>query len=285
MSKLFNMEETPKLKLSTEQFLQLYQSSSVVSQESISDFLYSLKDSVFNIGDKLFSSDLEKAAIDAMRNKFEVLNVGKRLHMSELADEVVTVPESFKGRYVDYQGVLTEASELMFADTVQLLNNVKMAIGGFINEYKEGGVLSVYGVSYAKNSEALYNKQRKLMAKFFTVSKATSKAKVTDVIRSMGDMERIYKDIPQLSASCSKDKVMQIQKLVAEIDEIVDVVIEQNQESGILSNNSSAKRQLINMIHVAAKNVEFCGYLYANTLFFYNGVQSLSQAILRVGGR
>lgn len=285
MSKLFAATESPKLHLSAEEFVEYYSTSSVVSQEAISDYFHALKDSIANTVTRLFDGNVEKAMLDATSNKFEVLNVAKRVHIAHLSDEYVTVPEGFQGLYTDYLKHLTKTSEDMFADTVQLLNNLKMAVAGFVNEHKDGNVLSVYGVSYAKLSEAKCKKHRESTSKFFSSKKGTSKTQATNVIRSLGDVETIYRGLPELSAVVSSAKVAEIQKLAVEVSEMIDVLIEQNTQSAVLTNNSSAKREFINMVHVGAKGVEFCGYLYANTIYFYNGVKSLTDTIIVVGNR
>lgn len=285
MTRLFSPEESPKLNLTLEQFADYYSSSAVVSQEAISDFFYSLKDSIANTVDRLFDGDLDKAAIDASSSKYEVLNVTRRIHIAHLSDEIVTTPERFKGQYTEYLKTLTEVSEDMMADTVQLLGTLKMAVAGFINEYKEGSVLTIYGTTYVKTSEAKQKKHQATMSKFFPLTKATSKTEATNVIRSLGDMETIYRGLPALSSSVSSDKITAIQKLAREVSDMIDVLIEQNKQSSILSRNSSAKKQFVDMIHIGARNVEFCGYLFASALFFYTAVKSLSDAVLVVGNR
>lgn len=285
MTRLFSPQESPKLNIATEKFSEYYNTSSLVSQEAISDFFYSLKDSIANTVDRLFSGDLEKAAIDASSNKYEVLNVARRIHIAHLSDEVVTTPERFKGQYTEYLKTLTEVSEDMMADTVQLLGTLKMAVAGFINEYKEGSILTIYGATYVKASETKQKKHQASMSKFFPLTKATSKTEATNVIRSLGDIETIYRGLPALSSSVSSDKVTAIQKLAREVSDMIDILIEQNKQSSILSKNSSAKKQFIDMVHIGAKNVEFCGYLYANAIFFYTAVKSLSDAVIIAGNR
>lgn len=66
---------------------------------------------------------------------------------------------------------------------------------------------------------------------------------------------------------------------------MVDVLIEQNSKSGILLKNDAAKRDLVEMIHIGATGIQFISYLYANTVYFYKALESLSNAVLVVGKR
>ena len=66
---------------------------------------------------------------------------------------------------------------------------------------------------------------------------------------------------------------------------VEDVVVELAKSMAILLKNDAAKRDLVEMIHVGATGVEFISYLYANAVYFYKALESLSNAVLVVGKR
>lgn len=284
MTKLFGGTEPCKVQYSAEEFVNYYDKANVVSTESVSDYLNAIKDKVNTLGTITFT-DTDKALVDATANRFEVQSVLKRVHFSELAPEIVQTPERFQGEYVDYVKTLVDASKESVPEVTQLLNNLKMAISGFINEYSEDGVLSVYGKSYAVASEKLISKHKEKVAKFFPVNKSNASAKVKDVIRKNGDIETLYTEVKHLEANISHSKLKDIIRLSKEVSEMVDVLIEQNNKNGILLKNDSAKRDLVEMIHTGATGVEFISYLYANTVYFYKALQSLTDTVLVVGKR
>lgn len=285
MFKLFDNTEVSVPDLTIEEFSEQHSKMSVVSTEAIEDFFYKTKDVFSSTKDRLFNSEIEKVAIDATSSKYEVTNITKRVPFKDVAYEIVTTPERFKGQYTNYVKDLISVSNEMIPDTIKLLETLKMAVASFINEYSSNGVLSIYGVAYGKTLEDKRLAKLKLISKYFPNTKTTSKANVKDVIRNNNDLLSIYSDVPKLSSLVSEDHLKQLTKLSKEVSEMVDVLIEQNSSSGILINNSEAKKDLVTLIQTGASSVEFCGYLYANSLQFYTSVKSLGDVYIRAGNR
>lgn len=285
MGKLFDKAEELNVKYSAEEFVNYYKTANVVSTEAISDYMYSIKDSFVALGNFVFDHKSDRALLDAIEKRHETLNVVKRLHFSDLANESVTIPEKFDGYYSQYVKDLIDISNEMVPDTESLLNNLKMAISGFVNEYSEDGVLVVYGKMYADTSDKLIKKNLKTISGYFPGSKSTFKSKAKDVIKNLGEIEGLYDSSKKLEGAISLDKITKISKLTKEVTEMVDVLIEQNAKSGVLTRNTEAKKELLEMIHIGARSVEFISYLYSNTLYFYNALKALSETILVVGKR
>ena len=284
MPKLFTGIEPVKVHYSAEEFVDYYAKANVVACEAVTDYLFAIKDKVNTLVTGTFSNT-DVTLLDATANRFQVQSILKRVHFSELAHEVVATPERFHGDYVPYLRAMVEVTAEAVPEVTQLLNNLKLAISGFINEYSEDGVLSVYGKSYALSSEKLLNKQKEKISKFFPVNKSNASARIKDVISKNSDIDTIFNESKQLEANINHAKLKDIIKLSKEVSEMVDVLIEQNSKSGILLKNDAAKRDLVEMIHTGATGVEFISYLYANAVYFYKALKSLSDKVLVVGKR
>ena len=112
-----------------------------------------------------------------------------------------------------------------------------------------------------------------------------SKGLVKDVIRSGVDVVPLIEELPRLSEAVNQESLNILSKLAKEIGELTDVLIEQNAKSGIMNNNTNAKKDLIEIIHVAASCTELCGYLYVNTLQLFTAVANLNSKIIEVGNK
>jgi len=283
MSKLFAGEELPVLKLSTEEFRGYYNTASVISLEAVSDFFYKLKDTFATLGSTVAKLDNDKIVTDTLATRFETQHVVKRLKLVELRDEMVLKPENFKGKYVDYAAELISASDLLIANTEESLHNLKMAVSSFINEYSEEKVSTLYGISYFKQAEKISETARKDIAKYFPSSNSTVKAYVGDLLKSLSDVEQLYNDIQKLDGIINLSKINHISKLANEVSDLIDILIDQNTKSGVLLKNDSTKKELVNAVHIVAKEVELVSYMYSNCIFFYSAIKSLSEVILKVG--
>lgn len=284
MGKLFNQEDVTLPKTSMEEFVSFHKHSQTVATEAIKDFFSQTKDVFSNAIDRLDSSK-EKAMIDASSSKYEVINISKRIETAHIAHELVTIPERFKGLYIPYLEDLIKVSEDVIPDTIKLLENIKLAVAGFVNEYSENEVLTVYGMAYAKTSEGKRIKHQKNLSKYFPSSKTVAKTNVKDIIRNSTDIKTIFDKLPILSMAISEDRLEAIQKLTKDVSEMVDILIEQNTSSGIMTKNTGAKKDLVDLLHIGAKNVEFCGYLHANVLQLYSSIKALSDVYIKVGNR
>ena len=284
MPKLFTGIEPVKVHYSAEEFVDYYAKANVVACEAVTDYLFAIKDKVNTLVTGTFSNT-DVTLLDATANRFQVQSILKRVHFSELAHEVVDTPERFHGDYVHYLRAMVDVTAEAVPEVTQLLNNLKLAISGFINEYSENGVLSIYGKSYALSSEKLINKQKEKISKFFPVNKSNASARIKDVISKNSDIDTLFNESKQLEANINHVKLKDIIKLSEEVSEMVDVLIEQNSKSGILLKNDAAKRDLVEMIHVGATGIQFISYLYANAVYFFKALESLSNAVLIVGKR
>ena len=282
--KLFSNEEV-KLQFTLEEFVEYHQNAKLVSTEAISDFFHGLVDVFDNTTDRLFSSDLTKEAIDATSDKNKVNHILNRVHLHHLSEEVVTTPENFKGNLSELATELSRASEESLELTVKVLEDLKMAIAGFINEYKENNVLTIYGYANGKKVGARISDMNKKVAKFYPLKNGKSKARIVDVIHNTTDIKDLFNEVHVLTTNINRTKLEKINKLSKDVAELVDGLIEVNMGSNILNKNTNAKKDLVAFMEVGSRCVEFCGYLYGNAITLMNSVKSVSDAVVRVGGR
>ncbi len=280
--KLYDKTEVVERTLSTEEFVNRYSTLNTISQEAITDYFFKIKDSINTATSKLLNLDNDKVTSDALSSKFETLNAIKKIKFSDAADQLVGIPENFKGKYVDYVSVLHYISSEAVESADKTLNTLKMAVSSFINEYSEDRVFTIYGKSVFEKSKANTEARTKKISNFFPVAKSTVKAEIKDVLKSFTDVDVIFKEVKKIDEVINEDVVKQLVKLGNECSELVDALIEHNSKSGIMTKNESAKKELVEAIYVSAKEVEFIGYLYSNVVFFYTAVKKLSETLISI---
>lgn len=285
MSKLFAGEDAPVVQFSTEDFRRYYNTASVVSQEAITDFFFKLKDSFATLSSMMGGLDNDKIVTDVLATRFETVHVAKRVRFIELREETVSKAEKFKGKYVDFTKDMIQASIILTENTQESLTNLKLAVASFINEYADDKIGTLYGISYFKDAEKVTEARRKEIAQYFTGAGTAVKTTVGDVLKSMNDIDLLYSDIQTLDSVINQEKIEHITKLSMEVAELIDVLIEQNAKTGVLLKNDSMKKELINAVHIVAKEVELVSYMYSNAVFFYSAFKSLSEKVLEVGNR
>ena len=279
--KLF-ANESVDIKFSTEKFVDYYNSSNVIAEEALSDYLYKIKDSFATLFKKLSGSVNDKAVLDITSTKFETLHKIKRLKFVNVKDYMVSKPENFKGKYIDYTLDLVNVSGVIVGDVEATLNNLKLAIASFINEFSESKVSSLYGAVYFKKTEKLIEQNKREISKYFPIANGSTKAYVGDLLKTLNDIEALYKNIEVLDSTLNTTKISYISKLTNECADLVDSLIEQNTRSNVLAKNDTAKKELINAIHISAREVELLNYLYSNAIIFYSSFKNLTDELNKI---
>ncbi len=280
--KLFSATPNPPISFSLEQYNVLINSSQVISQESLTDYFYKLKD-IFSTAFKgLTAQGTDTLVREVESNKFEILHKVKAIKFIDAKAYMTSKPENFKGKYVDYSLDLINSSNIILKDTESTLNNLKMAVASFINEYSEDKVFTLYGATYFTRSSKLMEEHRREIAKYFPLSNGSTKAYISDVLKTFNDLESIYKNIDVLGTTLNLTKINFIAKLTVDTSELIDSLIDQNTKTNVLARNSEVKKELINAIHTTAREVELLNYLYANAIMFYGTFKNLTDDLSKM---
>ena len=280
--KLF-ANEVIKPNFSTEQFVAHYlNTNSTIAQENLSDYFFKIKDMFVNTYNSLSSATNDKIVLDNTASKFETLHKLKRVKYTDIKDYITSKPENFRGKYIDYTLDLINSSKIITENTEATLNNLKLAIASFINEYADNKASTLYGAVYFKEATKLVEENTKELSKYFVDTNSSSKTYIKDVLKSQNDIESLYKNIEVLDTILNQTKINYIAKLTNECADLIDSLMDQNSKTNILANNNSTKKDLINAIHAAAKEVEFLNYLYSNAVIFYSTFGSLVSDLNRV---
>jgi len=280
--KLYHDTPNSPISFTLEQYHYLINSSSVISEESLSDYFYKLKDIFSTAFKALTVKDTDKLVRDVESNKFEVLHKVKGIKFIDAKAYMTSKPENFKGKYVDYSLDLINSSNIILADTESTLNNLKMAVASFINEYSEDKVFTLYGATYFSKSSKLIEEHRKDISKYFPYDNGSTKAYISDILKTFNDLDSIYKNIDVLGTTLNLTKINFIAKLTTDTSELIDSLIDQNTKTNVLARNSEVKKELINAIHTTAREVEFLSYLYANAIMFYGTFKSLTDDLSKM---
>lgn len=277
--KLFSNQENFVPNFSMEEFRGHYLSAKVISAEALSDYFYKVKDVFSTVYNSLSSATNDKVVIDTTSSKFETMHRVKRIKFIDIKDFITSKPENFRGKYAEYTLDLINSSKIIMENTESTLNNLKLAISSFVNEYSENKVSTLYGAVYFKEAEKLVDENKKDIAKYFPESNSSTKAYLRDVLKTNNDIESLYKNIEMLDSILNLSKIDYIAKLTNECVELIDTLIDQNTKSDMLSKNDTVKKELVSAIHVSAREVEFLNYLYANAVIFYGCFKSLTSDV------
>lgn len=283
MSKLYQLSEDTTFFMSTENFCNYFQSAKVISTEAVSDYLYKIKDSLISVSSMFFSQTSDLTTEDLLRNRHEVNHVIKRLKYVTLIDKAVDKPENFKGRYLDYLALLNDEGDRQFINTNQAISTLNLSIAAFINDYREDGVMTLYGNSKFKDTAKLTEKIRDEVKKYFPKNDKSTRTRFGDVVASLGEIDTLYQNLITNDNILNIKRVNEIRKLAETAIGLLDTLIEQNGKSNLFAKNEAVKKDLIFAIQVTAEAVETFGYLYSNAIALRTAFKSTTEMLLASG--
>lgn len=271
-------EPTTTPSFSMESFVEYHGNALVLSLESFDEFFAKTKDHLTSLGKVLTMSGEDKAVTEALSNRFETTTKANKVKLNDFRHAIISKPEGFKGFYIDYLRALIEVSEEVAESTHRSLSALKIGVAGFINEYSDGQADNFYGYHYFKKEKKIIEDAKKTIGGFF---KAPGKVKTNpdEVIKGMADIPLLYQTLEQLSTKLNKESVKKVDKETESVTVLIDVLIDQNLQSGILLKNSETKKEMVQAIEQTAQSVEFYCALYAHLLFFCTAFKSLTDAL------
>lgn len=269
MTKLFAGVEQKPLNLSFEQYFDAVRCSKSVSMETMSGFLSKIQDVMVSGFHSVTFKYNDKAVADVLALKYQTLAHVKQLEFTTTSENVTSVPESFRGKYLMYIRDLGTVSESSVTEVFKLLSDFKIVIASFINNAAEDKIDSIYGVQTFKNAEKNLETQRKEIAKYFPANTGKSKASFRDVLFTYADFEHIFKEVEKMDNIVNYDLIQKLDKEVESIRSLIDMLIDLTRDGSIAMNNESLKKDLIMATFISGKYVEFMTYLMTNLLVFY----------------
>lgn len=278
--RLFSKDEPPiKLDLSLEYYKEYFNDTTVISTESITDYFYKIKDLLNTSVNTIFNLNADKIFNDVNSSKYEVIHICKKFNFANMAENIVSKPEGFKGFYVDYANDLLIAAKYSVEASIKILEQLSTVICYYINDYKEDNVYITNIKSLIKTNEKTLIQNKDKVQPYFKHNSATTKTPFKSVFRRMGDVELIYANIASLNEAVSIDKLANINKLATNCSELVDVLIDMNTKSNGKLINDAVRTDLTNATYLAANQVEFAAYVYSSIVNFYGVFYNTTEEI------
>lgn len=278
--KLYTAKESVVFDISTEKFLENYANSNVMSLESIDLFFAKLKDKFSSMVVSI-TDDHPRYVSQTLSNKRAAIVQSRSVKFQYFGQEVVSKPESFKGYYTMFLKDLLAVSNEVQSSTHQLLETLKMAVGGFINDYSEDKADQIYGYVLFNDAGKKLPQHKKTVASYFTAPIGKVKTEVKDVLKSLADIEVLYGQIEPISDIFSEKNVENMGRAISSVTDIIDSLVQVNMTTGILTKKQDNKEKLLNAIHTTAEYVEYYHALLAYWVFYCKAFNDLTEALIK----
>lgn len=277
--RVFSSSDMTHSTISYEQFAAYYRGASVVSMESIGQYLQRTRD-IFESIKGTVTSDQDKFVQETLNNKHEVLYLARNVNYNDFRRDLVTRPEGLSSLFVDYLEDLANIAHRTHESAMKSLDTLKLSVAAFINEHQEGQIDSLYGSRYFDAEKKVIDTQREINKKHFRASANKTTAEVQDIIKSMSDFSKIYPLIDTCAAALNKPNADALEKLSRDAIDLIDALVDQNLKTGVLVKSQGAKKELVEAIDQTARAVEFYTALYAEFFGLCSSFKKLTEALI-----
>ena len=267
--KLFSSTLQEPQSISIEQFLSYSEHSEVIANEALTDYLYKTKDLFVNSFNTITNKYNDKVVRDVISTKYETLHKLKRIKFSQVDTLLISKPENFDGFFTDYIIDLKDTTNDVNLNIETTLHKLKSLVGFYINEYKEDKVNISTASSYFKEVDNDNKQHTKTISSYFKHTNGLTKGYLKKHLRTLSDIEVLYKDIESFSYILTEQRIKQINKEVKDIVEYIDMLISNNLKNHGKLINDKVKKDLTFSIYTTAKQIELLSYLYSNAYTFY----------------
>lgn len=267
--KLYTAEETHKPNLTLEQYRDMFETSDVISQESLSDFLYKIADAFNNVYTTIIAKYTDDDVKEIFSYKLEVQNKVKHLDFTMTSENIVTVPENFKGKYIDYVSDLNSSASDLFKLTVESGELTKMALADFINNSNLDKLNTLYGYAKVELQAKIAEKHKDNLSKYFPYSNGVDKASLRSVLKTYGDIKPIMEHVEKLDQLINKDSLQVINTIYNTISDLLNHLIDEVGTQNIKINNTAIKKDLEKMLYNFNSIMSIFGYTVYNVKNFY----------------
>ena len=278
MFKLFSSEAPYEPVVSCETFIHRYQSLSRVSTESVSTFLSSVHDSLASIARGL-NPQVQRLEADLLRYQQESIAKSKEVSFKNFSAQTLSKPESFQGYYTDYVRTLQTHAEATYSATQACLQELKMLVGSFINDYSDEVL------NRPKHTETFRGAQRSLLHSktevkaFFPLPANKVMDTAQNLLKRMSDVQDLYALVTPLCEVFSDERQKALSRDAQNVSELIDSLLETNRASGVLNKTNGTKQQLMDAIHTSAQMVEYYFALLSHWLMMGKALQDLSEKL------
>ena len=168
---------------------------------------------------------------------------------------LVSVPENFKGKYIDYAKFLNKANRSIYNETVLALQEYKTILITFLSDPSLAITTKDNSEFYGKLKKAREDTDEEY-AKYFPRDTGLSKQQLGTVVSRFADFKELYREIETLVKYNEKSALATVKKLTAELTELLGLVIKRTEKDSCERIDPMSAKNISNGAYEIAQYVE-----------------------------
>ena len=199
----------------------------------------------------------------------------------DLGKTLVSVPEGFKGNFIEYATVLLKLSEPLFRNGTATMSEYNAILASFVTN-KEDKVSLRDHTNFYKAIKIQREEINSSMAQFFPERGQLSKNYLSDVIRRFEDTEELLNTMEKLDRERKKHSLKDIMESVRKSVDMLDMVIKSVESKGITNVSGAAAMNISQGAYELGKYVELISIYAFRVEQMVKSTESLMETVKRI---
>ncbi len=187
-----------------------------------------------------------------------------KLNYIEIGRTLISVPQGFKGNFLEYNKTLSSISGSIYSNATQILQEYHVIISSFITN-KEN---QTYVKDYSDLFDRVSGTRESLtadIAKYFDKGNTASKAYIKDVFNRMEDVKELMNVTKGLFSSHQQANIKSISDSIVTTVGMLNIIIKQMQSQDITKVSAKAAKNIAAGAYEIGKYIELVSLFYQST--------------------
>lgn len=225
-----------------------------------------------------FGKDIGQKSIFDFTDKSKIAREKtKQLDYGIYHKTVITVPEGFKGSFVEYVIVLNKILPHLFSNSNELLGEYNFVLSSFITNKESKTSLKDHTTLY-KQAAKIRESVIQEINKFYTTNDK-SVVYLGDVIERFSDLDILSTEVRKLEKLHNDQNLDDLKKVVDKSVGLLDIIIKDVQSNDISNVSGAAAKNISEGAYEIAKLVELLSLINFRTTQFLVSVDRLYETI------
>lgn len=156
---------------------------------------------------------------------------------------LVTVPEGFDGKMVDYLKVLQEQGSVLLSSSDRFLRDYILELAAFLSDADVRLTQKTHTNLFRQIEKEREGHQKQLKA-FFKPGNNKSRTMLNRIVSRMGDLDELFKQAEQLSRYQSNNNYKSVAAQIARASELLSLIRERVEKEDITNFSASAAKNI-----------------------------------------
>ena len=194
----------------------------------------------------------------------KVLSHLDAINYIEISQSLVSVPEGFQGKFVDYLKLLESLSTQAYQDANEFIKEYHLLLSSFITN-KEDRISAKDLSFYYNRMEQRTLERTKEIAEYFQAPTKLNRVKFQSVVDRLADVQEIDRLAKQIKNQHTTDSLKGIELSVNKIVAMLDIIIHQMKQEDTSKISRQAARNLSEGAYHLARYIEYVSLTHFRT--------------------